>query len=261
MKDFVFKKKFGQNFLSDKNLLKAIAQDAGVEKDTEVLEIGAGAGSLTEVLSESAKRVVSYEIDKDLKEHLLGLNLSNVNFVFDDFMNVKMSEIEKQFNGEFKVVANLPYYITTPIIFKLLEDGTKVKSLTIMVQKEVAEKICSQVGDKDYGIPTVVTAIYGSAKITRVVGRQMFFPAPNVDSAILHIEIDKDKFPEIDRQKFSKFVRGCFAMRRKTLLNNLGSLYNKNKLKEVLGEEILARRAESFSLDEFVELFKKCQTI
>ena len=261
MKDFVFKKKFGQNFLSDKNLLKAICVDAGVDKKSEVLEIGAGAGSLTEALSESAKRVVSFEIDRDLQEQLLGLGLSNVEFVFDDFMKRSMAEIESLFGGEFKVVANLPYYITTPIIFRLLEESEKVKSLTIMVQKEVAEKICSKVGDKDYGIPTVMTAFYGNAKITRIVNRNMFYPAPNVDSAILHIEIEKDKFAGIDKKKFSKFVKACFAMRRKTLLNNLGSLYNKTRLKEVLGEETLARRAESFSLDEFVELFKKCQAI
>ncbi len=261
MKDFVFKKKFGQNFLSDKNLLKAICADAGVDAKSEVLEIGAGAGSLTEVLSESAKKVVSFEIDRDLQEQLLGLGLSNVEFVFEDFMKQSMTEVEPLFDGKFKVVANLPYYITTPIIFRLLEESEKVQSLTIMVQKEVAEKICSKVGDKDYGIPTVMTAFYGSAKITRIVSRHMFYPAPNVDSAILHIEIEKDKFVGIDKRQFSKFVKACFAMRRKTLLNNLGSLYNKTRLKEVLGEETLARRAESFSLDEFVELFKKCQSI
>lgn len=261
MKDFVFKKKFGQNFLSDKNLLKAICADAGVDKTCQVLEIGAGAGSLTEVLSESAKKVVSFEIDKDLQEHLLGLGFENVEFVFDDFLNRSMQEVENMFDGVFKVVANLPYYITTPIIFKLLEDGTKVCSLTIMVQKEVAEKICAKVGDKDYGIPTVMTEFYGNAKITRIVARHMFFPAPNVDSAILHIEIEKDKFKDVDQKKFSRFVKACFAMRRKTLLNNLGTLFNKEKLKNLLGEDVLSRRAESFSFLEFVELFKKCQTL
>ncbi len=261
MKDFVFKKKYGQNFLSDTNLLKAICGDAEVDVASEVLEIGAGAGSLTEVLSQAAKKVVSFEIDKDLSEHLLSLALPNVVFVFDDFMKYDLKKIEGMFAGEFKVVANLPYYITTPILFKLLEESEKVQSLTIMVQKEVAEKICSKVGDKDYGIPTVMTAFYGSAKITRIVKRQMFYPAPNVDSAILHIEIDRNKFKEIDKQKFSKFVKACFAMRRKTLLNNLSSFYDKTKLKAVLGEETLARRAESFSLEEFVELFKKCQSL
>lgn len=261
MKDFVFKKKFGQNFLSDKNLLKAICVDAGVDKTCEVLEIGAGAGSLTEALCESAKRVVSFEIDKDLQPQLLGLNLENVEFVFDDFMKRSMCEIEGLFEGNFKVVANLPYYITTPIIFRLLEESEKVTSLTIMVQKEVAEKFCAKVGDGDYGIPTVMAAFYGSAKITRIVGRHMFFPAPNVDSAILHIEVERDKFAGVDKQKFSKFVKACFAMRRKTLLNNLGALFGKTRLKEVLEEETLARRAESFSLEEFVELFKRCQML
>lgn len=261
MKDFVFKKKYGQNFLSDKNLLKAICIDAGVDKKSDVLEIGAGAGSLTGVLSENAKRVLSFEIDKDLQEHLLGLKLPNVEFCFVDFMKVAMDEIEKKFEGDFKVVANLPYYITTPIIFRLLEESEKVESLTIMVQKEVAEKFCAKVGDKDYGIPTVVASIYGEAKLTRIVGRQMFYPAPNVDSAILHIQIDRNKFKDLDKKKFAKFVRASFAMRRKTLLNNLGASFNKTKLKEVLGEEILSRRAESFSLDEFVELFKKCQNL
>lgn len=261
MKDFVFKKKFGQNFLSDKNLLRAIASDAGVDKNVEVLEIGAGAGSLTEVLSETAKSVVSFEIDKDLQETLLSLKLQNVKFIFDDFLSYKMSEVEALFDREFKVVANLPYYITTPIIFKLLEEGQKVRSLTIMVQKEVAEKFCSKVGDKDYGIPTVMTQVYGSAKITRIVKRQMFFPAPNVDSAILHIEINRDKFPTVDKAKFSKFVKACFSMRRKTLLNNLGTMYNKEKLKGVLDEKTLSRRAESFSLDEFIKIFEICQNL
>lgn len=261
MKDFVFKKKYGQNFISDKNLLRAIASDAEIDKTSEVLEIGAGAGSLTEVLSEMAKKVVSFEIDKDLEERLLALNLKNVEFVFDDFMNFSMPEIEKKFDGEFKVVANLPYYITTPIIFKLLEDGQKVKSLTVMVQKEVAEKFCSTVGVSDYGIPSVMTQFYGSAKITRIVKRQMFYPVPNVDSAILHIEIERNKFSNIDRKKFSKFVKTCFSMRRKTLLNNLGTTFDKQKLKDTFDEKTLARRAESFSVFEFVELFEKCKNL
>ena len=121
MKDFVFKKKFGQNFISDRNLLCAIADDAKIDKQTNVLEIGAGAGSLTAVLDEKAKKVVSFEIDKDLQEHLLSLDLKNTNFVFGDFMDADIKEVEKMFDGKYKVVANLPYYITTPIIFKFLE--------------------------------------------------------------------------------------------------------------------------------------------
>ena len=259
MMEFNFKKKFGQNFISDKNLLNAIANDAQIVSEDEVLEIGAGAGALTQVLSEKAKKVVSFEIDKELVDHLQALNLKNVEFVFQDFMDCDLKEVETKFEEKYKVVANLPYYITTPIIFKFLEDAEKLKSLTIMVQKEVAERVCASVGGKDYGILTVMTSFYGNAKIARIIKRQMFYPVPNVDSALLSIEI-VDKYPEVDKRKFLKFVKVCFSMRRKTLLNNLASTYSKEKLKQSLSEEILSKRAEQFSLDEFVEMFKKLET-
>ena len=261
MKDFVFKKKFGQNFISDKNLLNAIVKDAEIEADDEVLEIGAGAGSLTQTLSVNCKKVVSFEIDPDLKQHLTGLALGNVEFCFCDFMSRSMEEIEGKFSGSYKVVANLPYYITTPIIFRLLEEGSHVESLTIMVQKEVAERVCAKFGGKDYGILTVMTNFYGTPRITRIIKRQMFHPEPNVDSALLNIKIERNKFPEIERTKFLKFIKTCFSMRRKTLLNNLSGSFNKEKLKEVLSDDILKKRAEQFSLDEFVDIFKKCSKI
>ena len=257
MKDFTFKKKFGQNFISDKNLLNAIASDAEITSEDEVLEIGAGAGSLTSVLSEKAKKVVSFEIDKDLEEHLLSLGLKNVEFVFDDFMKRDMPEIDDMFKKDYKVVANLPYYITTPIIFKLLEESKKIKSLTIMVQKEVAERVCSKAGGKEYGILSVMTQFYSNPSITRTIGRQMFYPVPNVDSALLSIKIDREKFVDVDNKNFSKFIKACFSMRRKTLLNNLSTIYPKEKLKDILSEETLRKRAEEFSLQEFVEIFKK----
>lgn len=257
MDNFVFKKKFGQNFISDKNLLSAIASDAKIEKNDNVLEIGAGAGSLTQELSSRAKKVLAFEIDKDLQEPLLNLHLSNVEFVFEDFMKMTASEIEEKFCGEkFKVVANLPYYITTPIIFKLLEECKNLQSLTIMVQKEVAERVCSEPGGKDYGVLSVMVAFYGKSNITRIIGRQMFFPQPKVDSALLHIEIE-DAHPNIQKEKFFKFVKTCFSMRRKTLLNNLSSSYSKERLKNLLGEETLKRRAETFSLNEFLQMFEK----
>ena len=256
MENFNFKKKFGQNFITDTNLLNAIVSDAGICDTDEVLEIGAGAGSLTQILSSRAKKVLSFEIDKDLFSHLESLALPNVEFVFDDFMNAKMDEIEAKFSGNFKVVANLPYYITTPIIFKFLEGCTKLESITIMVQKEVAERVCAKVGGKDYGILTVMTNFYGTPKITRIIGRQMFHPAPNVDSALLNITLE-NKFPDVDAAAFSKFVKTCFSMRRKTLLNNLSSIFSKDKLKNTFDEKSLARRAETLSLAEFVEMFKR----
>ena len=298
MSEFVFKKKFGQNFISDKNLLQAIVNDAGIGQDDYVLEIGAGAGSLTQVLAKQAKKVLSFEIDKDLEDVLRGLNLQNVQFVFQDFMDVDMPEIEKEFfsekekpnfekttkseklqifdekckknakkmqkhdkndvffeNKTFKVVANLPYYITTPIIFKLLEESEHLSSLTIMVQKEVAQRVCANAGGKDYGILSVMTNFYGKAKITRIIGRQNFYPVPNVDSALLHIEIE-NLHKNVDRKSFSEFVKTCFSMRRKTLLNNLSTKFSKDVLKEKLGAEILSRRAETFSLDELLSIFQ-----
>lgn len=256
MENFNFKKKFGQNFISDTNLLMAIASDAGIEKDDEVLEIGAGAGSLTQILSSRAKKVVAFEIDKDLIDTLTSLNLPNVEFVFGDFMDAKMSDVDAKFSGKFKVVANLPYYITTPIIFKLLEESKKIESLTIMVQKEVAERVCAKVGGKDYGILTVMANFYGTPKITRIIGRQMFHPVPNVDSALLHISLE-NKFPNVDSTAFSKFVKNCFSMRRKTLLNNLSSAFSKEKLKTTFDEKTLSRRAETLTLEEFVAMFEK----
>ena len=247
------KKRFGQNFLKDANLLDAIVRDAGVEKDDEVLEIGAGAGALTKALNKTAKHIVSYEIDRDLKDGLLNLNLNNVEFVFCDILKEDMAEIEKRFDGEYKLVANLPYYITTPIIFKFLEEAKKLTSMTIMVQKEVAQRLVAKQG-KEYGILSVMIAFYGEAKIMRTVGRKMFYPVPNVDSAIVRIDIDPKKFKGIDRQKFSALVKSAFAMRRKTLGNNLLKVFDKSILN--IDEKLLNCRAENLSVEEFINLYK-----
>ena len=251
-----FKKKFGQNFISDKNLINAICDDAEVCDQDEVLEIGAGAGSLTSALNQRAKKVVSYEIDKDLEAHLLSLNLDKTKFVFNDIMDCDIQEIEQNFENKYKIIANLPYYITTPIIFKFLNNSKNVESLTIMVQKEVAERIVAEKGGKDYGVLSVMIKFYGDAKIDRIVSRKMFYPQPNVDSAVVTIKI-KNKYPEINNNEFYKFVHGVFSMRRKTLKNNLvKSGYNKEKI-DKLGENILKNRAESFSIEQLMEIYKK----
>lgn len=256
MENFNTKKKFGQNFLTDRNLLSAICDDANLDINDEVLEIGAGMGALTDFLSEKAKKVVSYEIDKDLKPYLREKGYKNVKFVFDDIMKIGLDEIEKDFTQEYKMVANLPYYITTPIIFKFL-GVSKVKSLTIMVQKEVADRMVASVGSKDYGILSISIAVLGGAKLTRNVSRKMFSPQPNVDSAVVRIDVS-NPYKIADFQGFFEFVKKIFAMRRKTLLNNLveGYRIDKIKLHNVFGED-LKRRAESFTVEEVVELWKK----
>lgn len=248
-----FKKKFGQNFISDKNLLSAIVDDAGV-KGGDVLEIGAGAGTLTSAISERAERVVSYEIDRDLIAHLEGLGLKNVKFVFEDVMKVSLEEIEKDFKGGYKLIANLPYYITTPIIFKFLNGSKKIESLTIMVQKEVAERIVAKSGG-DYGVLSVMINFFGDATITRIVKRNMFYPVPKVDSAIVHIEIDREKFKDVDGEKFYALVGGCFSMRRKTLKNNLAKFLNGEKMAKI-PPQMLSFRPENLSLDDFVGLYR-----
>ncbi len=248
-----FKKQFGQNFLTDKNLLDAIVRDANVEA-REVLEIGAGAGALTSALDKVAKKVVSYEIDSELMQPLAELELSRTQFIFKDALKTPMSEIEKNFDGDYCLVANLPYYITSPLILKFLEEGSRITSLTIMVQKEVAERIIATKG-KDYGVLSILVAFYGKAKITRFVDRKMFYPVPNVDSAVVRIDIDKRK--DVDGKAFARFVKAAFSMRRKTLLNNLVSAgFNKEFLNKNLGSEILALRAESLTLEKLIEIFK-----
>ncbi len=252
-----FKKKFGQNFITDKNLLNAIVDDAQVDKNDDVLEIGAGEGTLTKVISERVKSVVSYEIDSDLKEKLLSLNLKNVKFVLDDIMKYEIEDIEKDFLGGYKIIANLPYYITSPIIFKFLNNSDKVRSLTIMVQKEVAERIVAKAGGKDYGVLSVMVQFFGNAKITRLVSRKMFFPQPNVDSAVVVIDVSKNY--DIDKAKFYKFIQTCFSMRRKTLKNNLSHSQEFKDAVNYLDANVLSRRAESFTLDEFIEIFNKIE--
>lgn len=254
MKNFNFKKKFGQNFLTDKNLLASICEDAQISSVDQVLEIGAGMGALTVPLCERAGKVVSYEIDNELKDHLLALGLQNLTLHFEDALEKPLDEIESEFDGEYKLVANLPYYITSPLIFKFLESD-KLKQLTVMVQKEVGERIVAQRGNKDYGVLSLSCGFFGKAKITRRVSRQMFTPAPDVDSCIVTLEIEKNKF-DLDKTTFFKLIKTAFGSRRKTLLNNLSAGLNVAK-NVLLGLDFdLSRRAEQLSIEEFVSLGK-----
>ena len=251
-----FKKKFGQNFISDTNLITAIINDSNITKDDEILEIGAGGGSLTQELSKNAKKVISYEIDTELKDHLYSLDLENVIFKFGDVMKYDIPEIEKDFKGNYKMVANLPYYITTPLLFKFLTNSKNLTSLTIMVQKEVAERIVASAGGKDYGVLSVMVQFYGDVKITRYVNKKMFFPQPQVDSAVVKIDV-KNKYSNIDDKKFYRFIQACFSMRRKTLKNNLLHSFpiNKEIFDKIEQNYSLTNRAESFNMEDFINLF------
>lgn len=256
---FKFKHALGQNFITDTNLLKAIVTDSGITSSSEVLEIGAGAGTLTRQICCVAKKVVSYEVDNDLKDILSNLEneMENLEVVFNDVMKVPLDEIEKDFSF-YSLVANLPYYITTPILFKFLE-SKKIKSICVMVQKEVADRMVAKPDTKDYGTITPIIDFYGRAEIKRIVSRNMFTPAPNVDSAIVTIAFDKRY--DCDEEIFKKVVHSAFAMRRKTLVNNLMKSF---ALKREQVENILASceldknvRGEKLSTEDFVLLASK----
>ena len=258
--EFKFKHSLGQNFITDTNLLAAIVGDSGTTSESEVLEIGAGAGTLTRQIAKVAKKVVSYEVDKDLTNVLTKLEneTPNLKVVFNDVMKVPLEQIEEQFEGKYNLVANLPYYITTPILFKFL-CSKKINSICVMVQKEVAERMVAKPDTKDYGTITPIIDFYGNARITRIVSRNMFTPAPNVDSAIVTITFN-NKY-ECDDEAFKKVVHSAFAMRRKTLVNNLMKSFN---LSRSVVEGVLTQcgldvsvRGEKLSTESFVRIATK----
>ncbi len=224
---FTFKKKFGQNFITDKNLLADIAAKSGADKGTTVLEIGCGAGTLTRALAERAKFVYAYEIDEKLKPVLAQTlaGIDNAEVIFKDFLKVRMDEFEREM-GEYIVVANLPYYVTTPLIMQIIEYSKKCKSLCIMVQEEVALRLCAAPATADYGAITAQIALRGECKIVKKVKRDMFYPRPNVDSAVVKIDIQDGRLPCCDKQLYGKCVKAAFSSRRKTLENNLVTNFN-----------------------------------
>ena len=257
---FKFKKAFGQNFLSDPFVLGEIAEKAGVNENSVVLEIGCGAGALTKELAARAKKVVGYEIDERLKPVLKDAlsGFDNTEVIFGDVMKRKLADIEKRLGESYVLVANLPYYITTPIIMNFLENGENVSSMTVMVQKEVAERLAAKPRTSDYGAITVGINLRGEAKIVKQVPREKFTPVPNVDSAVVRIDIDKNKFAKADKSAVRELVRKAFTSRRKTLVNNISSGYGTSKesaakLLEKCGISPTAR-AEELSAEQFVLL-------
>lgn len=255
--DFKFNKNFGQNFISDKNLLNAIVHDSGISAESEVLEIGTGAGTLTEEISKVAKKVVSYEIDKKLTEFLSEKfeNITNVEIIIADALKLPIAEIEKNFMANYHIIANLPYYITTPLIFKFLEETNRAKSITIMVQKEVAKKIVANANDENYGSLSVILSHYCNCKITRIVKKQMFTPKPKVDSAVIKLTRKEDV---IYNKNFSQFVSHIFSMKRKTLVNNLLKMnYEKEKILECLQKNNISEksRSENLTLSQIRQIY------
>ncbi len=257
---FRFDKSLGQNFVFDGNLLGAIAADAGVCKDDTVVEIGTGAGTLTAALAERAGRVVSFEVDERLRD-ILSLSLqgrNNVEVVFRDVLRMKDCEIETLTGGPFRVVANLPYCVTSPMIMRFVESALPVTGITVMVQKEVADRLCAAPATPDYAAITLAVRIFGDAHVTRTVSRKMFMPPPNVDSAVVRIDRAEDRLAGENVPFVKKLVRAGFAMRRKTLVNNLCSALSLPR--EKAEAAVVAAgfspmvRGETLSLEDYVAL-------
>lgn len=263
--DFNFKKKFGQNFLTDHNILTKITQTAELSKEVNVIEIGPGIGSLTQYLLEEAAEVMAFEIDKSLIPILEETMAPYDNFtlVSADILKVDLlSEIQKFKNPNLpiKVVANLPYYITTPILMHLIESKILFSEFVVMMQKEVADRIAASPKTKAYGSLSIAVQYYMEASVAFIVPRTVFIPAPNVDSAILKMVRREAPLVEVeDEEWFFKTMHSSFVHRRKTLMNNLQAAFGKESKPEI--EKLLAQaeisptiRGEALSIEEFAKL-------
>ena len=264
---FTFKKSFGQNFLTDTNILQKIVDTAEIDKSVNVIEIGPGIGALTEFLAENAAEVMAFEIDDRLVPILEDTlrNHENVNVINEDVLKADLQTRVKEFKNPelpIKVVANLPYYITTPILMHLIESKIPFAEFVVMMQKEVADRISAEPNTKAYGSLSIAVQYYMTAKVAFVVPRTVFVPAPNVDSAILKMTRRKQPLVEVkDEDFFFRVSKASFVHRRKTLWNNLTSHFGKseevkNKLEQALENAAIkpSIRGEALSISDFARL-------
>lgn len=263
--DFKFSKTLGQNFLIDKNILGKIIEKSNINENTNVLEIGPGAGTLTRELCLRAKKVVAVEIDSSLVPVLNYVlnDFQNFTLINDDILKINLKDLikEKFGNEKFTVAANLPYYITTPIIMNFFENDFNIDSMILMVQKEVADRIAAKPGTKDYGALTVGTGFYARSEIICSAPPHCFFPQPKVSSVVIKLEkYEKPPYLVNNRKMFFKVVKSIFSQRRKTLVNSLsGSPFiscDKNKIIEILGQMGLDEkiRGEKLDISQLAEL-------
>lgn len=260
---FKFSKSLGQNFLIDDNVIDKIIDGARVKEGDKVIEVGPGIGTLTREMAKRAGKVVAVEIDKNLipilKETLA--DFDNTEVVNEDILKVDINKLvdEKLSGGPVKLIANLPYYITTPIVMKFLEEDIPVTDIVVMVQKEVADRMNAVPSTKDYGALSVAVQYYCDTEIVAKAPRHMFIPQPKVDSTVIGLHIREEKKYKADNEQlFFKTVKAAFGQRRKTLLNSLSSMgvLDKAKIKEVLAEAGIdeKRRGETLSIEEFAHL-------
>ena len=260
---FRFSKSLGQNFLIDKNFVDKIVEGADIE-GKNVIEVGPGIGTISYEMAKTCKNLVLIEVDETLIP-ILEENMSdfdNVTIIHQDILKTDLKEIQdKYFDGEgFDFVSNLPYYITTPIIEKIFEDDLDCNSMTIMVQKEVADRMLATEKDKDYSSLSLFVKYYSEARLLTKVPKSVFMPQPKIDSAVLRLDL-REYNPEIDKEKLFSLVRAGFLKRRKTILNSLSAVAEKEELKKVFEELGLKAnlRAENLSLDDFINISKELE--
>lgn len=254
--NFNFKKKFGQNFIVDKNIIHSIISKANIDKDTLVIEIGPGAGSLTTELDKLSGHVLAYEIDKTLKPILEKHSLNNTTIIYEDFLKRNVEEDLKNFSyKKTYVVANLPYYITTPIIIKLIEDKLNIDKIIVMVQKEVGDRFKAVPNTKEYNSLSIFLNYYYTVEKLLDVSKNVFIPKPNVDSIVVSFTKKENQVKVDNEEIFFKLVRDSFKQKRKTLRNNLKG-YDLEKVEEVLKRHNLdlTVRAEALSIEIFAEI-------
>lgn len=260
---FKFSKSLGQNFLIDDNVIDKILDGARLSKGDKIIEVGPGIGTLTREMGRVADKVVAIEIDKTLIPILKDTldEFENIEVINQDILKVNVEDLvtEKLNGGPVKLVANLPYYITTPIVMKFLEEDIPVTDIVVMVQKEVADRMNANPGTKDYGALSVAVQYYCDTEIVAKAPRHMFIPQPNVDSTVIGLHVREERKYNVDSEDiFFKTVKAAFGQRRKTLLNALGTLgfLNKDEIREVLNEANIdeKRRGETLSIEEFANL-------
>lgn len=264
---FTLKKSLGQNFLTEPNILHKIVETAGITKESNVIEVGPGIGALTEHLAKKANQVLAFEIDQRLVPVLADTlqEFDNVTIVNQDVLQTDLTKVsDETFTKKLllKVVANLPYYITTPIMMHFLESALVVDEMIVMLQKEVAERINAKPGTKDYGSLTIAVQYYMATEISFIVPKTVFVPQPNVDSALLKLtRRSQPKVQVSDEKAFFKLTKAAFQLRRKTLWNNLQHTYGKDPVTKAWLQKSLeqaeinpSRRGETLSLEEFARL-------
>lgn len=263
--NFSFSKSLGQNFLIDGNIVKNIVEKSGITDEDIVLEIGPGFGTLTEELALNAKKVIAIEKDNRLMEVLdyTLQNYDNVKIINEDFLKIDLEKIfiEEAEGRKLKVVANLPYYITTPILERIIENKKYFSTISVMVQEEVARRVVALPNNKDYGSLTLYLEYNCEKEILMKVPRTVFMPSPNVDSAILYLKLVERDF-DVDEDYLFKFIRSGFTKRRKNIMNSLSKGFvniSKEELKEILSSLELSNnlRAENLSLQDYINITKK----